>query len=505
MKVAAIDIGANSVHLVISRLYALGVREVLDRSKEMLLLGRSTFRRGFIPKDELDRAIAVLKRYRAIAEAQGVEAVLAVATSAVREAKNRDEFVERAQKEARLAVRVLSGEEEGRLIYAGVQDGLPSKLRRIGVIDIGGGSAEIIIGEGPKVALVRSLKLGVLRLVAKFPGRKPKTRRAMEEYIRAEVGPVAREVAQGELEAVLGTSGSILCLAGLLGVREDSRPIYHHVLAETAQRLLTDSLKSLAKLPAVGPDRAETIGPGALVVHVFMEEAGLKEILPCERALREGVVADYALRNADRLESHDEEITDPRRRSVHFLARRLGALDLHARQTARLALKLFDGLASFHRLDARDRELLEYAALLHDAGYWIGADKHHKHALYLIRNGPLEGFNREEVRLIALVARYHRGALPRARHEGMDKLSAEVRHRVRVLAALLRIADGLDRSHAGLVREVNVSVNDSAVTLELVSQGDLDLELYAAERRGDLFREVFERDLRLKVRGNGPR
>jgi exopolyphosphatase/guanosine-5'-triphosphate,3'-diphosphate pyrophosphatase len=500
MKVAAIDIGANSVHLVISRLHTLGIREVLDRAKDMLLLGRSTFQKGAIPKAELDRAISVLKRYRALAEAQGVEAILTVATSAVREARNRDEFVERAEKEARLAVRVLSGEEEGRLIYAGVEDGLPSKFRRVGVLDIGGGSAEIVVGNGPKVALVRSLKLGVLRLVSKFPDRKPKTFRAMEEFIRSEIGPVAREVAQSDLDAMFGTSGSILCLANILGVRDDGRPIYHHVLAETVPKLLFDSPKSLARLPSVGEDRSATIGPGALVVRVFMEEAGLKELLPCERALREGVVADYALRNADRLEVHDEEIADPRRRSVLFLARRLSALDPHAQQTAQLALRLFDGLASLHRLDPHDRELLEYAALLHDAGYWIGADKHHKHVYYLIQNGPLEGFRREEVRLIALIARYHRGALPKARHEGMDKLSKSEQRRVRILASLLRLADGLDRSHAGLVREIQVSVNGQGVTLDLVTPGDLDLELYATDRRSDLFRQEFDRDLRLRVK-----
>jgi exopolyphosphatase/guanosine-5'-triphosphate,3'-diphosphate pyrophosphatase len=505
MKVAAIDIGANSIHLVISRLHALGVREILDRSKEMLLLGRSTFQKGFIPKDELERAIAVLKRYRAMAEAQGVEAILTVATSAVREAKNREEFVEKADKEARLAVRVLSGEEEGRLIYAGVEDGLPEKLRRVGVIDIGGGSAEIVLGDGPKVGFVKSLKLGGLRLATKFPSRKPKVLRSMEEYVRAEIAPVAREVAQNELDAMFGTSGTILCLAGLMGTREDLKPIFRHVLAQTAKRLISESPKDLAKLPFVGDERAETIGPGALVLHTFMEEAGLKEILPCERALREGVVADYATRNAERLAVHDEEITDPRRRSVFFLARRLGALDLHAQQTARIALRLFDGLVGLHGLDPEDREILEYAALLHDAGYWIGADRHHKHAFYLIRNGPLEGFTREEVRLIGLVARYHRGALPRARHEEMKKLPERTRHRVRSLAALLRIADGLDRSHAGLVRDVNVTMNGDSVTLELISPRDLDLELYAADRRSDLFRKEFDRDLRFKVRGNGAR
>ncbi|HYE99831.1 MAG TPA: Ppx/GppA phosphatase family protein, partial [Planctomycetota bacterium] len=380
MKVAAIDIGSNSIHLVVSRLYAPGVREVLDREREMLRLGESTFRSGSLPPERLDRAVAVLRRYRAIAEAHGVQAVLAVATSAVRDARNRQGFLDRAEKEARLAVRVLSGEEEGRLIYGGVRDGLSPVLRRIAVCDLGGGSMEVILGDGPKVTSVKSLKLGVLRLAVQFPGRRPKTLEALEKHIRAEVAPVAREVAKSGVDAVIGTSGTILALAGLLGVRQDGEPIRLAPLEQLSRRLLEEDPQEVRQRHAVDKDRADTVGPGSLVIRVFMEEAGIEALFPCERALREGVVADYAARHATRLETDEEEILDPRRRSVFFLARRLGALDLHARQTARLALRLFDALGSLHGLDPGDRELLEYAALLHDAGYWIGADKHHKHA-----------------------------------------------------------------------------------------------------------------------------
>lgn len=500
MKVAAIDIGSNSVHLVVSRLHAPGVREVLDREREMLRLGDATFVEGAIPADRLDRAMDVLKRYRAIAEAHGVNAVLAVATSAVRDARNREEFLARAEKDARLAVRVVSGEEEGRLIYAGVRDGLSPTFKRIGVIDLGGGSMEIILGDGPKVGYVKSLKLGVLRLAQQFPGRRKKTLEALEKHARSEVQAAAREIRKWGADAVLGTSGTIMALAGLLGVRQDGRPIRLDALKDLSKQLSGESPDEIRERHAVDKDRADTIGPGSLVVRVLMEEAGLDEIHPCERALREGVVADYAARNAERLEVHDEEITDPRRRSVYFLARRLGALDPHARQTARLALKLFDALSPVHGLEPGDRELLEYAALLHDAGYWIGSDKHHKHAYYLITEGPLENFSREEVRVIALAARYHRGTVPKKRHEAWTKLPKKDRRRVAGLAALLRIADGLDRGHAGLVKDLSCAIDGDAVTIRLTAEGDLHLELYAADRRADLFREAFKRDLEFQVR-----
>jgi exopolyphosphatase/guanosine-5'-triphosphate,3'-diphosphate pyrophosphatase len=503
MKVAAIDIGSNSIHLVVSRLYSPGVREVLDREREMLRLGEGTFREGAIPPLRLDRAVAVLKRHRAVAEAHGCQAVLAVATSAVRDARNRQEFLDRAEKEARLAVRVLSGEEEGRLIYAGVRDGLAPTLRKIAVIDLGGGSMEVIVGDGPKVTSVKSLKLGVLRLAVQFPGRRKKTLEALARHLRDEIRPVAKEIAKAGVDAVLGTSGTILALAGLLGVRQDGEPVRLAPLEELSERLLAESPEEVQEQHAVDKDRSDTIGPGSLVVRTLMEEAGLDAIYPCERALREGVVADYAARNAAKLEDRAEEITDPRRRSVMFMARRVGALDLHARQTATLALRLFDALGPVHGLEPGDRELLEYAALLHDAGYWIGADRHHKHAHYLIREGPLESFSRDEVEVLALTARYHRGALPSKRHSAFAELPAKDKRRVRALASLLRIADGLDRSHGGLVKGLDVAQEGNAVTLTLHSDGDLTLELYAAERRGDLFRETFDRELHFRVRRDG--
>jgi exopolyphosphatase/guanosine-5'-triphosphate,3'-diphosphate pyrophosphatase len=498
VKIAAVDIGSNSVHLVVSRLHPAGIRETLDREREMLRLGDVVFRKGVIPEDRLGKTLEVLKRFRAVAQKHDVETVLAVATSAVRDARNREEFVDRVEKEARLAVRVLSGEEEGRLIYAGVRDGLPSGLGRIAVLDLGGGSAELIAGEGLRPERVRSLPLGVLRLTAAFGSRGESSFRAMEKEVRGILGPAAREIRKKGVEAAFGTSGTILCLARLLGIRQDLAPLRLRSLRELSRRLRESSPRELRTLEAVGPSRADTIAAGSLVVRVFMEEAGLQELVPCDRALREGVVADYARRNLPRLERLDPDAREPRRRSVTFLARRTGALDLHARQVARLSLLLFDALAEPCGLDPADRERLEFAALLHDAGYWIGAERHHKHAAYLIQEGPLEGFSRDEVRVLAQVARYHRGSRPRKSHPEFARLQRGDRNTVRRLAALLRVADGLDRSHAGLVKAMDVQVSKRKVVLRLTGEGSLELELHQAERRADLFREVFARDLRFE-------
>jgi exopolyphosphatase/guanosine-5'-triphosphate,3'-diphosphate pyrophosphatase len=503
MKVAAIDIGANSVHLVVSRIHAPGVRETLDRSREMIRLGQGTFRTGSIPEAQMRHAIAQLRRFRTLSEEHGVEAVLAVATSAVRDAKNRDEFVRRAEKEARLAVRVLSGEEEARLIYLGVREAIPPILRRIAVIDIGGGSVEVVVGDGSEIERSYCLKLGALRLAVELERTGRRGLRALEERVRSEILPAARAVAAGRVDAVVGTSGTILTLAELLKVRDDGRPIRRPPLEELSGKLLRSRAERNAGLSAVGPKRADTIGPGSLVLRTFMEEAGINDVLPCEQALREGVVADFAMRNRKRLEAPREDLGDPCRRSVLVLARRLGSYDLHAQQTARLALRLFDGLASLHGLGRRDRELLEYAALLHDVGYWIAAEGHHKHAYYLIRKASLEGFSGEEPRILALVARYHRGALPRGRHVGFGGLPRGGRGRVRRLAALLRIADGLDRSHAGLVRDVGLKIRDGRVIVDAETTGNADLEIAAATRRANLFRKVFGLDVEFRSGRSG--
>jgi exopolyphosphatase/guanosine-5'-triphosphate,3'-diphosphate pyrophosphatase len=498
VKVAAIDIGSNSLHLVVSRIHGPGLREVLDSEREMLRLGDATFRKGRIPPRRLARAIAVLKRFKAVAEARDVQAVLAVATSAVRDAANRAEFVSCVEREARLAVRVVSGEEEGRLIYAGVRDGLPSSMRRIAVVDIGGGSAEVVVGEGPRVEAVHCLPLGVLRLAAAFPPRRDRGGHALVKHARRVLMAAARDVRKARLDTALGTSGTILCIARLLGVREDLAPIRLGPLRGLVDRLRDLSPRELRNLEPVGESRADTIVPGALVLRTFMEESGLKELVPCVRALREGVVADYARRNLPRLEAPGSESGDPRRRSVYFLARKTGALNLHARQVARLSLILFDALRKRCGLGDGDRELLEYAALLHDAGYWIGAEKHHKHAAYLIREGPLEGFTREEVHVLAALARYHRGKAPDPRHEEFAALPKRSRQRVRALAALLRVADGLDRSHAGLVKHLEVDERRRRITLKLSTEDSLELEIHQAAGRADLLEELLDADLRFE-------
>jgi exopolyphosphatase/guanosine-5'-triphosphate,3'-diphosphate pyrophosphatase len=503
MKVAAIDIGANSVHLVVARLHAPGVRETLDRSREMIRLGDGTFRTGSIPPSQMRHAMALLRRFRTLSEEHRVEAVLAVATSAVRDAKNRGEFVRRAEKEASLAVRVLSGEEEARLIYLGVREAVPPILRRIAVIDIGGGSVEVAIGEGTEIIRSCCLKLGSLRMAVELERRGRRGLKALEELVRSELLPSAKAVALARVDAVIGTSGTILAIAELLGVRDEGRPIRRGLLEDLSKKLLRAKPEENAGLPAVGPKRADTIGPGSLVLRVFMEAAGLDAILPCEQALREGVVADYARRHPKGLDLPLEEASLPCRRSVLVLARRLGSHDLHARQTVKLALRLFDDLTKLHGLGRRDRELLEYAALLHDAGYWISSEGHHKHAFYLIRKAALAGFSAEEVLIVALVARYHRGAFPRRRHEGFGDLSHRDRERVRRLAALLRIADGLDRSRAGLIRDVDSQVRNGKVVLEIDPAGDPELEIIAALRRGDLFRRVFDLDLEVHAGRNG--
>jgi exopolyphosphatase/guanosine-5'-triphosphate,3'-diphosphate pyrophosphatase len=256
-----------------------------------------------------------------------------------------------------------------------------------------------------------------------------------------------------------------------------------------------------AKIPGLDARRIDSIVPGCVLVRAILETAHADEYVMCETALREGLVADYAARNRPSITLVDE-FPDPRRRSIVGLMRRCNANVPHAQQVARLALDLFRGTRPLHNLPNSDGELLEFAALLHDIGFHVASSKHHKHAAYLIENAELKGFSPDEILVLSQVARYHRKATPKETHEGFARLSAANRDKVRMLAALLRIADGLDRGYAQVVRSVRVRVPDKSdknVEVTLSTKGEPELEVWGARRKGDLFQEVFGKKLKFAV------
>jgi exopolyphosphatase/guanosine-5'-triphosphate,3'-diphosphate pyrophosphatase len=505
MRIAALDVGSNSFHLIVADIGTGGHITVLDRAKEMVRLGDSTLHHGVIPPEVFRRGLDALRALRRIADRHNVDALAAVATSAVREAQNGGEFVRAARDEAGIDIRVIRGDEEARLIYLGARGSLDLGKRRVALFDCGGGSLEVILADAQELYYTASLKLGVIRLAETCPCSDPPTpreRAQLGERVRSMLDPIVARVRAMGFDFVAFTSGTASALAGVLRADKDNDSGKSAValddLQALEQRLGTMSLAARAKLPGLDARRADTIYAGAVVFRTALEMSGADEAALCETALREGIIADYVASNRPGMLLVDE-FPDLRRRTVMELARRCQFREDHGMHVARLALSIFDQTRRLHKLGQGDGELLEYAALLHDIGFYISPHRHHRHSAYLILNHAMTGFSRAEVRVIALAARHHRKVEPRRGRGLMRLLSKKDRRRVRYLAAILRIADALDRTHARLVRAVRCSISARAIDVRIDADGDPELEIWAARRKGDLLEEVAERKLRFAV------
>lgn len=519
MKIAAIDVGTNSFHLLIGRVTAEGQVETLDRAKDMVRLGDSAFRGGgVISADAFARAADALRGFRRLSERHACDGVVAVATSAVREAQNGGDFVRAMRDETGVDLQVISGEEEARLIYLGARASLGLNGKRALLCDIGGGSVEIMVCDARELYHQRSLKLGVLRLLERVTTDpiSPDEHQRLAEHCHRALEKVALPMRRIGFEFLAISAGTARALAELCGPAPTSakagtgagtgtgdgskpRVVRFSDVWAAEQRLCAMNGAERAKIPGLDPRRHDSIVSGVILVRSLMEVLHADEYRLCETALREGLVQDYALRNRPGILLADE-FPDLRRRSVVGLARRAHVLQPHADHVTRLALDLFRGLRPLHGLPNADGELLEYAALLHDVGHYIAASKHHKHGQYLIENTGLLGFTEEEITTLALVVRYHRKSTPKDAHVPYAGLSEPLKRKVRALAAILRVADGLDRTCRQLVRGIRCRIEPREIELVLSArEGDLELELWSARRKGDLMQEVFGRKLRFSL------
>jgi exopolyphosphatase/guanosine-5'-triphosphate,3'-diphosphate pyrophosphatase len=502
--VAAIDIGTNSFHLLVARPTANGRFEVLDREKEVVRLGAGSGDMKRLEPEAVERGVAALARFRRIADSFGAE-VHAVATSAVREAENRNEFLIRAQTEADVWVDVISGLEEARLIHLGVIQAVPVFDQQVLVVDIGGGSTEFAVGRGGELLGARSLKLGAIRITERFFAREPVKKRALVEartFIRSYLQPVTRLLGRlGGFEVAVGSSGTILSAAEMIRARRGDEPVRQMGNSTFTVEELSEVGLDLASRPRVvdrlavpGLDarRADIILGGVMILEQAMKALGIKEMILSDYALREGVLLDVLRRRSAGELGH---LRDLRYESVLHLANLTPDERAHCERIAALALQLFEGTRDLHGLHDDCEEWLEAAALLCNVGLIISHDRHHLHSYYVIRNSELlSGFTDHEIELIALVARYHRKSAPKSRHEEYARLSPGDQQTVRVLAGLLRIAAGLDRTRSGTVTGVRAQWGLPGSPVRLLvdtdGAGDPELELYSARSRQDLLAEA---------------
>ncbi len=502
-NLAAIDIGTNSIHLVVARFDEAGHFEVIGDEKETVRLGSAGGDMKQLAPDAIDRGIAALTRLRQVADISGA-GVTAVATSAVREAENAQLFLDRARTEAGVEVEVISGTEEARLIHLGILQAVPVYDRRLLMIDIGGGSTEVLIGQQRDILAVRSFKLGAIRLTRRFfrtdrvhPGAIDACRR----YVDAMLAPLAREVERLGFEVAVGSSGTIEAVAAMVHARRDDGPprtVDNATIARVEARAVVKQLASLSlakrrEVPGLEASRADIILAGAILLDQAMATFGIEELVVSGYALREGALLDAFQRTHGSALHH---LHDLRRRSVLRLAEMMDEEPSHSAHVAHLALALFDGTAALHGLGDDARELLEAAARLANVGLFVSHSKHHKHTYYVIRNSDhLSGFNDHEIEIIALVARYHRKSAPSAKHAEFAALRPADQDTVRTLAAILRVAIGLDRTHGAKV--AGLDTRRARRTLVIDAQpapgADISLELYTANERSQLLQEVLDR------------
>ena len=410
MQLAAIDIGTNSLHMIVVRIRPDLSFEVIDREKEMVRLGAGGLDGRSLTREAMHTALQVLSKFRRLAESHRVDEIVAVATSAVREADNGGEFLRAIQQETGIRARVIAGTEEARLIHLAAAYGVGVPGETMVVVDIGGGSVEITRGAGPTIDMGQSFKLGVIRLTERFiksDPLAPRDERKLVKHVEAGLGGYLDQVVAAGFDRLVGTSGTILSL-GAVALAQHGRPAgaalrNQRVAAKQIHRarkeLVDLDLQRRLRVPGLEPRRADIAVAGALLLDTIIRRLDAQEITLCDLSLREGLVLDYIERHRKQI-VQAERYPDVRRRSVVELAERCNYWPDHAHQVARLALSLFEQTRGVHALTDHEREWLEYAALLHDIGVHISYEGHHKHSYYLIRNGDLRGFDPTEIEIL---------------------------------------------------------------------------------------------------------
>jgi exopolyphosphatase / guanosine-5'-triphosphate,3'-diphosphate pyrophosphatase len=501
MLFGAIDVGTNSFHLIVVEFDStFDTTRVVYKDREMVRLGSDdAMERGSLSTKAMARGVTAIVRFVEAARARGAERIRAVATSAVREAENGEEFRAQVEAQAGIVLEVVPAIEEARLIHLGVANGIPIYDRLACIVDIGGGSTEFIVADGERPYLLDSVKLGSLRLYDRFlRGRSPQRgARELDRHIRTTLEPLIERVQRYRIDTVIGTSGTIMGLAaldaaarGLAVKRVHGYALNRERLVALQRQMLGMSEGERRRMPGMNPRRADIIVAGSAILIEALTQLGRDEIVISERALREGIIVDLVAQDRALAEKlGDERIR--RLEAVEALAHRYEHLGGHQRHVARLALSLFGKLADVHGLAPSDRDILYGAAILHSIGHFVAESARHKHSAYLMRNSPLDGWRDDERELMAQVARYYRKAMPKPSHVEFTALAPVEKHRVEVLASILRIADGLDERELGVVGDVTVRREAGRIAIVAQAEGDVSGELGAAMFKADLFERTF--------------
>lgn len=507
--VGLIDLGTNSVRLFVVRINANKSYTILNQNKIMVRLGEGEFLKQRLTRSAMERTIMVLGRFAEMARNLGAEEIYAVATSATRDAENRDVFLDRVKKEANIDLKIISGLEEARLIYLGVAGGMNMEGKTGLFVDIGGGSTELIVGNQAEHFHLDSLKLGCVRLSSMFflPEEvgpvSPDRYALVQQYARNASLRSVQRIRDFPVQLVVGSSGTLETL-GEMTARQRSKKNKPNGEDERSERTMTfrqlDSLVKLLcslpleerkKVPGMAPERADIIIAGAAIIHTLMEDLNLEKISISSRSLRHGLLLDYLMRGT--WGYLDPSSFSVREQSVLQLGRTCGFHEEHSRHMGALCLDLFDSAknAGLHAMGEDARELLYYGALLHDIGLFLSFSNHHAHSHYLISHAELLGFHDKEIAIMAALAYFHRKRPPKKKDPAFTALDTEARRMVFPLSMLLRMGESLDRGHRQAVKKATFVREKKTLLLQLETKEDPQLEIWALEEHQEYFLKTF--------------
>lgn len=496
-RLAAIDIGTNSIRCIVVEVDHQGRYTILDDEKATVRLGENLASSGAISPAAFARAVDAMSRIRKLIDGLKVSEVEAVATSAMRSASNGGELVDVLSRELGREVRIISGEEEAELVARSVRHNFDMSGKRYMIIDIGGGSVEIMSAVANHVESCFSLDLGAVRMTDRFLTSDPVRTTdisKLRRFVRSELKTVFDEE-RPAVQTFICSGGTITALASMvMSMRRQTYTASHgvevlrsevvHLLAMLARK----DIKSLRSVPGLNPDRADIIVAGLVVIDELMKYFGANMMLVNERGIREGLIIS-CMKRLQLLP--DSAAQRSWKGSVLDFARSCHFDEPHSRHVAKISLSIFDALAKEFGLKRNDRRLLEAAALLHDVGYFISYNSHHKHSHHLIRHADLFGFSPLEREMIALIARYHRKSLPKKKHPEYAGLELKYQQTVSRLGGILRLSDGLDRRRSGLVEVVALKRSGATFSFKLLGTEDISVEIFGGNAKKDLFEKAF--------------
>jgi exopolyphosphatase/guanosine-5'-triphosphate,3'-diphosphate pyrophosphatase len=510
--IAAIDVGTNSVHMVVARVGPNGF-DVLASEKEVVRLGEGVEGMDHLTQGAIDRGVAALRHMRRIADAHGAR-IRAVATSAVREADNQRDFLRAVRSETGIKLEVISGTEEARLIHLGIGRSLDIARDSVLTIDIGGGSTEFCVSVRGNLRIAQSLKLGAVRMTDAFlPGGEvtPQGVKKLRAKVQSTLAPLAHDIGRIGFSRTVLSSGTNETIARVAAGRRD-RPAPQSFngfvfgadeLAGVVDAVLdAESPKERLSIEGLEPKRADIIAAGAVILDETVRMLGIESLEYSDYALREGVLVD----TAQRLGVMPEEPVDAAHQSAVRLAERCSVDMEHSMHVAELSARILRAVGRHYEIDQPLERMLRVAALLANCGNAISYSKHHLHSYYIIRNADLMGFSDDEIEMIALTARYHRKSPPKASHAEYGRLGRNDQLAVDLMAGVLRVATGLDRSHDQCVSEVSSSLRDKTLVLTVRhscrSEERIELNVHTAQARADMLADYLGDEV--VIRNGGP-